>query len=292
MANTKSGKPRKASAAKKTSSKPAEKKTKTAKAGGSGKAVHPGDALSNLKKEKQAQNGSFAGPPRLRLLERRRHPRFLLSREQFRETRTGRIFPVYDLSMSGLSVKVDQKFWEPGNIIQGILNLHPDSIELTPRLVGYYGDRAALKLEVASTYSRSVLARALSAKRLGGSLQLVREKLPLADYWYHGVCNTDLLLLLNAQGDISKVEVFFSNFYWSWSETTEKMATGVCQSFGKEQREDILLAEEPVKIEAIDLCLDAKADSEKTQWAKGILEAAPIEPRLKEILLKKFENPA
>ncbi len=227
---------------------------------------------------------------RFRLLERRRHPRFLLSREQFRENRSGRIFPVYDLSMSGLSIKIDSKYWEPGAIIPGILNLHPDSIELTPRLVGYYGDRAALKLEVASTYSRSVLARALSPRRLGASLQLVREKLPLADYWFHGVCNTDLLLRLSPTGDIGKVEVFFSNFYWSWTEHSNRFATGVCQSCGKEQREDILLAEEPVKLEQIDLCLDSRVDSEKTLWAKGILEAAPLEPRLKELLLKKFET--
>ena len=227
---------------------------------------------------------------RFRLLERRRHPRFLLTREQFRENRSGRIFPVYDLSMSGLSIKIDTKYWEPGAVIPGILNLHPDSIELTPRLVGYYGDRAALKLEVASTYSRSILARALSPRRLGASLQLVREKLPLADYWFHGVCNTDLLLRLSPTGDIGKVEVFFSNFYWSWTEHSNRFATGVCQSCGKEQREDILLAEEPVKLEQIDLCLDLRVDNEKTLWAKGILEAAPLEPRLKELLLKKFET--
>lgn len=229
---------------------------------------------------------------RFRLLERRKHPRFLLSREQFRETRTGRIFPVYDLSMSGLSIKIDEKYWTPGTIIQGILNLHPDSIEITPRLIGYYGDRAALKVEAVSTYSRSVLLRALSPRRLGSSLQLVRERLPLADYWYHGVCNTDLLLRLNDRGDVGKVEVFFSNYYWSWTEHSDKFSTGVCQSCGKERREDMLLAEEPVKLEQIDLSLDAKIDAEKTQWAKGILEAAPLEPRLKDLLLKKFENPA
>lgn len=241
---------------------------------------------------KAAAKSAKSDSSSLRLMERRRHPRFLLSREQFREIKTGRVFQVYDLSMSGLSVCVDQKFWEPGVVIQGILNLHPDSIELSPRLVGYYGDRAALKLEVASTYSRSILQKALSPKRLGASLQLVREALPLADYWYHGVCNTDVLLRLNARGEIGKVEVFFSNFYWSWTEHTGRMATGICQSFGKEQRGDLLLAEEPVKIESLDLSMDSRVDTEKALWARGILDAAPIEPRLKELLLKKFENPS
>ncbi|MBI3555379.1 MAG: PilZ domain-containing protein [Deltaproteobacteria bacterium] len=265
------------------------------KAASASKTTKP--AKSDASKPATPRGKSKAAKPsdnnvRFRLLERRRHPRFLLTREQFRENRSGRIFPVYDLSMSGLSIKIDTKYWQPGTIIQGILNLHPDSIELSPRLVGYYGDRAALKLEVASTYSRSVLSRALSPKRLGASLQLVREKLPLADYWFHGVCNTDLLLRLSPTGDIGKVEVFFSNFYWSWTEHSNRFATGVCQSCGREQREDILLAEEPVKLEQIDLCLDSRVDSEKTLWAKGILEAAPLEPRLKELLLKKFETSA
>lgn len=225
---------------------------------------------------------------KLRLLERRKHPRFLLSREQFRETRSGKIFPVYDLSSNGLSIRIEEQLWQPGSIITGILNLHPDSIELSPRLVGYHGDRAALKLEVTSTYARSVLQRALSPKRLGGSLALVREKLPMADYWYHGVCNTDLLLRLNERGSIAKVEVFFSNFYWSWSETSGNFATGLCQSSGREQREDAFLAVEPVKLESVELLLDGTIDEEKTRWAKGIIESAPLEPRLKDILLKKF----
>lgn len=241
--------------------------------------------------KKTSAKTTSAAADKLRLMERRKHPRFLLSREQFREVRSGRIFPVYDLSASGLCIHVDEKYWQPGTIITGILNLHPDSIELSPRLVGYYGDRAALKLEAVSTYARSVLQRALSPRRLGLSLTLVREKLPMADYWYHGVCNTDLLLRLNPQGDISKAEVFFSNAYWSWSESSGKIATGVCQSFGREKREDMLLAVEPVKLESIDLAMDAKPDDEKTRWAKGIIEAAPLEPRLKETLLKKFASP-
>ncbi|MEW6055983.1 MAG: PilZ domain-containing protein [Bdellovibrionota bacterium] len=245
--------------------------------------------VSSAKKKQGAKNTANS---KLRLMERRKHPRFLLTREQFRETKTGRIFTVYDLSQSGLSIRVEEKYWPVGSTIQGILNLHPDSIELVPRVLGYYGDRAALKIEASSTYARSVLARALSPKRLGASLQLVREKLPLADYWFHGVCNTDVLLQLNTAGDLAKVEVFFSNYYWSWSEHSNAVATGVCQSFGKEMRQDLLLAEEPVKIESVDLSMDGNIDPEKTQWAKGILEAAPLEPRLKQLLLKKFENPA
>jgi len=233
---------------------------------------------------------------KLRLVERRKHPRFLLSREQFREVRTGRIFPVYDLSLSGLSIRIEEQYWPPGTVLQGVLNLHPDSLEITPRVLDYYEDRAALKLEALSTYARSVLIKALSPKRLGGSLQLVREKVPLADYWYHGVCNTDLLFRLNPRGEPTKAELFFSNFYWSWSESTDKFATGVCQSIGIGEREEKLMnttlgSDEPIQVEPLELAFDAREDLEKTRWAKGIIEAAQIDPRLKEFILKKFENP-
>lgn len=275
----------------KTTKKVVKKKTAKSVKPAAKKSAAPKTGASKTGAPKAPKKSASAAADNLRLMERRKHPRFLLSREQFREVRSGRIFPVYDLSASGLSIQIDEKYWQPGSIITGILNLHPDSIELSPRLIGYYGERAALKLEAVSTYARSVLQRALSPRRLGASLALVREKLPMADYWFHGVCNTDLLLRLGPQGDIAKAEVFFSNYYWSWNESQAKIATGVCQSVGKEKREADLLAVEPVKIESVDLSMDARADEEKTRWAKGIIEAAPLEPRLKDLLLKKFPAP-
>lgn len=225
----------------------------------------------------------------LKVFEKRRHPRFLLTREQFRDVKSGKVFPVYDLSMNGLSVRVDEQLWAPGALVPGILNLHPDSIELTPRLVGYYGDRAALKVEVLSTYGRSILQRALSPKRLGESLQLVREKMPMFDYWFHGVCNTDLLLRMGENSDIQKIELFFSNYYWGWSHDNSRV-TGICQSLGQEKRDEIFLADEPVTVDSLGVYLDSKLDDEKNQLARDILEATNLEPRFKNPLLKKFEN--
>lgn len=225
---------------------------------------------------------------KLRLVERRKHPRFLLTREQFKETKTGKIFTVFDLSFNGLSIHLEEKHWPIGAIVPGVLNLHPDSIEIQPRVVAYYGERAALKIESLSTYARGVLQKALSPKRLGASLKLVKEQLPFVDYWYNGSCNTDLLIKLNPQGQIAKLEIFFSNFYWSWIEQDNVLATGVCQSIGREQREEMLFSEAPVKLESIHLALDAKLDLEKLSWARGILEASPIDPLLKEGVLKKI----
>lgn len=228
----------------------------------------------------------------LRLIEKRRHPRFLLSGEQFRELRSGKIFPVYDLSLSGMSVRSDEKLWLEGSLIKGILNLHPDSIELTARVTGYYGDRAALKIELMSTYSRAVLHRILSPKRLGATLKLIREKLPVADLWYHGACNTDLLLKFDGIGIVSRVDIFVSNFYWTWSKTKGACATGVCQSIGRDRREDLLLGEEPVMLESIQLWPDWRPDLEKMSWAKDIIENSPMDHKFKAVLLKKVKSQA
>lgn len=239
---------------------------------------------------KSASKKSAATNGALKVYEKRRHPRFILTREQFREVRTGKIYPVYDLSMNGLSIKIDEQLWEPGAIVGGVLNLHPDSIEVSPRLVAYYGDRAALKIEVLSTYGRTVLNRALSPKRLGASLQLIHEKMPVADYWFHGVCNTDLLIRLTSDGKVSRAELFFANYYWCWNEDQGKIATGICQSMGQEKRDELFLADEPVTIESLGLFIDGKTDEEKNQFARAIVEASPLEPRIKDPLLKKFEN--
>lgn len=245
----------------------------------------------NKKNKSDISNNEHFG-----LIEKRKHPRFLLSGEQFRETKSGKVFSVYDLSQSGLSIKIEDRNWKLGAPIQGILNLHLESIEISPRLIEYYGDRAALKFEALSTYAKGVLNRVLSPKRLGSSLKLIKEKLPLADFWYHGACNTDLLIKLEEEGALRKIELFFSNYFCTWdgtkvgSGTMAQLRTGHCQSLGKEQREDLLLSNEPVKLETIQLDFDLKPDPTKQLWAKGILEATPLDSKLKSEILKKFDN--
>ncbi len=248
---------------------------------------------SKNKNDKENSNGELAG---LRLIERRRHPRFLLTNEQFREKKTGKIYPVYDLSTNGLAVKVEEKLWKEGSIVVGTLNLHPDSIEVSPRLITYYEDRAALKFEALTTYSKEVLIRALSPKRLGISLKLIKEKLPNVDYWYHGVCNTDLIIKNNSAGVIERVELFFSSFYLGYSlspekdKTLPKVTTGYCNSFGPQKRELTYLAETPVKIESIEIDHDSALDPVKFDFGKKIIESSALDTRMKNKLLNLFEE--
>ncbi len=236
------------------------------------------------------KTGSAAGSSALRLIEKRKHPRFLLTHEQFRESKNGKVYTVYDLSVMGLAIKVDHKDWKVGSIIQGILNLHPDSIEISPRVLGYYGDRVALKIEALSTYSKGALERALSPRRLGASLQLIREKLPLADYWFHGVCNTDLLVRLDAAGKVQKADLFFANFYCGWSHAAQAPRTGICQSFGIESREPTFLADEPVKMESIEIDHDVEPDPTKLDWATRIVEASLIDKKIKGLLMDRIKG--
>lgn len=231
-----------------------------------------------------------AGSSSLRLIEKRKHPRFLLTHEQFRESKNGKVYTVYDLSVTGLAIKVDHKDWKVGSIIQGILNLHPDSIEISPRVLGYYGDRVALKIEALSTYSKSALERALSPRRLGASLQLIREKLPLADYWFHGVCNTDLLVRLDGNGKVQKADLFFANYYCGWNQTTPGPTTGIIQSFGTESREPTFLADEPVKMESIEIDHDVDPDPTKLDWATRIVEASQIDKKIKGLLMDRIKK--
>lgn len=219
----------------------------------------------------------------LRLIERRKHPRFLLSGEQFKEVKSRRIFSVYDLSSTGLSIKIDEKYWPVGSAVSGVLNLHPDSIELAARLVDYHGDRAALKFEIMSTYARSILARSLSPARLGKSLAPVPEKLSFADQWFHGVCNTDLLLKLGAQGDLARIEIFFSNYFLCWQQGSS--STGLCQSVGRDKILERSMSIEPVSVESLDVIPDKKPDETKVTFARSIIEASPLENGLKQLLL-------
>ncbi|MGE4233119.1 MAG: PilZ domain-containing protein [Bacteriovoracia bacterium] len=222
----------------------------------------------------------------LRLVEKRKHPRFLLSGELFRELKTGKIYPVFDLSMTGLSINTDEKVWPVGSVVKGTLNLHMDSIEVAARVLDYYGSRVALRLEIPSTYTRGVLLKALHPKRLGTSLKLIKEKLPFAEYWFHGACNTDVLVNSPEPEDQIKIEIFFSNYYCLLD---HELRTGVCQSMGLDRKQELFLSGEPVTIEALSLVLDSKVDDERVNWAKEIIVASNIEEILKGKILKKFQ---
>ncbi len=274
-----------------------EKKTKTKPATTkSDKTKKP--ASKSTKSTKSAGKTLDSVRSKLIVHEKRRHPRFLLSGEQFREVRTGKIYSVYDLSLTGLSIKIDEadsvskELSKEGAIIKGVLNLHPDSVEVAARVLTHHGDRISLSIELASTYTRSVLMRALSAKRLGASLKLVPQKLPLADFWFHGACNTDLLLRMDAanNSEVQSFEIYFSNFYCSWKKAEDRFVTGRCQSIGREKRAEILTNDDPVLIEDIQIDPDTKLDAEKVRWAKEILQSSNIDIPLKDLLLKKFQT--
>lgn len=244
---------------------------------------------------------------RLRLIERRKHPRFLLSGEQFKEAKSRRIFSVYDLSMTGFSMKVDTQHWPMGTAVQGVLNLHPESIDVSGRVVAYYGDRAAFKFEILSTYARTSLARSLSAARLGKSLLQVKEKLTVADFWFHGACNTDILIRVKPDGlppaadgaapvpvplDVERIDIFYANYYCGWIGEHGKIFTGICQSMGREKQGGGMpsMSQEPVTLEALEVAHDAKPDAGKLEFALSILDASPLDPALKQTILDKFRS--
>jgi hypothetical protein len=229
---------------------------------------------------------------KLKLIEKRKHPRFLLSNELFKETKTGKVFSVYDLSREGLAINIEEPLWKIGQHIQGTLNLHIESIEITAKLLSYYGDRAALKIEKLSTYAKSVLEKALSPKRLGSSLKLIKEALPEADYWFHGVCNTDLFLKFNESKEIEKLDLFFANYYFGYNKNLEKkVMTGLCTSFGATKIESLFLADEPIKMENIDIEHDPEISANKIDWGLGILQAATqLDHKIRDPLLKTIKK--
>ncbi len=238
----------------------------------------------------------------LRLIERRRHPRFLLSGEQFRDVKNRKIFSVYDLSQTGLSVKVDEILWQEGNVITGVLNLHPESIEVAARVLGYYGDRAALRFEGMSTYGRGVLSKCLSPNRLGKTLMPVRENLKVSDLWFHGACSTDVFLRLDDEGELLSIEVFFSNFFCGWYagkpkpaqtdtvEITEDgfLTTGLIQSAGADRILSAGAELGPVSLEQLNLAMDPKVDPSKVDFAHALIMASTMDLKTKQNLLRRL----
>lgn len=211
-------------------------------------------------------------------IERRRRPRLMVAAEQFRLLPMGKIFSIYDLSSSGMAIRVlnceDLILFPVAMKIEGLLNLkgvrHP--VKAVVRRVAR--EMVGCEFYELSSATRQAIESFLNPETLGRELRPLpsTEKGAL---WYHGPSGTDLLFWRGIDGDYQRFAFYVLGSFIQW-DREEGLGTGRVQ--GSEQR-----AEDHgvVRFETMMIEKDARPDARKLEVAKALVMSSNLPEDMK-----------
>jgi hypothetical protein len=139
--------------------------------------------------------------------ERRRVPRLALTSEQFRLHPVGKIFPVGDLSRTGMAIRVrepeDLYLFSVGRHIEGILNLRREKYPVRGEVKHAGRELIGIQFRDLEEKTKEALQQFLDPAVLGAELR----PLPSVGgnpFWYHAGAGVDFLLWLDGEGSFTE----------------------------------------------------------------------------------------
>ena len=209
--------------------------------------------------------------------ERRRLARFAVSNEQFKLTRTGKVFGVADLSLHGMALRIldpaDLILFSVGSSVEGILNLGGRKVALNGRVRRVVPQSVGCEFETISREAAQQLAQFLDPLRLGSELRLM----PGADAsaaWFHGPSGADLIVS-RTQGAMTEYSFVVMGTFVRWR-SGEGLSTGRVEESGEPSEQLGLL-----RIQTMSWIPDAAPDLKKLEVAKTVLLSSNLPKELK-----------
>lgn len=216
---------------------------------------------------------------------RRRLPRITLTSEQFRLTKTGKIFGVADLSAEGIALRLidpqDGHLFSVGALIEGTLNLRGDKYPARARVRHLARGIVGMQFEAPTPELKRALSSLLDPETLGRELRPLPAS-EVAMVWYHGPSGTDLLFRRSVTGQYSQMSLYTLGRYIQWSDE-QGIETGFTQvapplSGESRQTPEIGL----VRFEVLTHVPDVHPDAEKLQIAKTLILSSKLPQDLKQ----------
>lgn len=210
--------------------------------------------------------------------ERRRMPRLSLTTEQFRLTQNGKIFPVADLSMDGMALRIldkaDLVVFPVGSVVDGILNLNRVKHPVKARIRHIGQDLIGCQFQELSDAVKAELSRLFDPKSLGAELKPIPSSEP-GVLWYHGPSGTDLLFWRRMDGTYTRFALFVLGNFVQWDEA-DGLSTGVADhSFENSEIRGV------IRFETMLLKADSKPSRDKLSIAKTIVMSSNLPQDLK-----------
>lgn len=214
--------------------------------------------------------------------ERRRVSRLTLTSEQFRLHPVGRVFPLIDLSMTGMAIRIldpqDFYLFTVGRKIEGIINLKREKHPITAEVKFVGRETVGIQFKDLVPATRAAMAAFLDPVQLGVELRPI----PSVDgnpLWYHGPAGTDLLLWRATDGNFWKLLVYLpggaeGGSFVQWDD--DKLSTGHTQT-SREPSE----TRGALRFESWLLQADSSPDSAKLAIAKQLIMSSNLPQDLK-----------
>lgn len=211
-------------------------------------------------------------------VERRRVPRLSLTTEQFRLSQTGRIFPVADLSVNGMALRIIDRgelaIFPMGMRFEGVLNLRREKYSVKAQVRHLGTELVGCEFEGLDEKACQAIRAFLDPAILGKEL----KPIPAADgvaLWYHGPSGTDLLFWRLADGQYSRIILFVLGSYIQW-ENGAGLSTGrMMASFEQSEIRGV------VRLETMLLEADPKPDKGKLRIGQTLVSNSNIPQDLK-----------
>lgn len=210
--------------------------------------------------------------------ERRRVPRLNLSTEQFRHRANGKVFPVSDLSHTGMALRIidanDLVLFPVGARFSGALNLKRVKHEVSARVCHVGKDLIGCEFENLSREASGALNEMLDPEALGRELRPIPASEP-GMQWFRGVSGTHLMVWRGDDNAPRRFLLLVLGSFVQW-ETDEGVSTGRADH-GFEMSE----VQGALRFETLRLERDADLDKGKLSVAKTLIMSSNLPKDLK-----------
>lgn len=220
-------------------------------------------------------------------VERRRLARLNLAQEQFRDQRLSKIFPVVDLSVSGMALRilerVDLQHFPVAAEVPGILNLRGNKYGVKARVRHIGADLVGLEFEGLPEATLTEISKFLDPVALGQELRPIPASEQGA-IWYRGPSGTHLILWRNPDGQYRKLALFVLGYCIQWDDE-DGLFTGKALHSDEEGEVRGIFRYETMLLEK-----DEVPDSEKLEIARQVIQNSILQPELRKWCIRHLQK--
>ena len=220
--------------------------------------------------------------------ERRRLPRLNLTSEQFRLAQNGKIFPVADLSLEGIAIRVldraDLALFPVGTLIDGTLNLNREKYRIRARVRHIGTELVGCQFDGLKADVKKALISVFDPVSLGKELRPIPAS-EGSTVWYHAPTGTDLLFWrATANGGYRRFALFIMGSYAQWEEDGGLTTGRASHAFESSEIRGVM------RFETMLLDPDRSPDAGKLSVAKKLIMSSKLPQELRKWCLSQLDQ--